>query len=144
MKISLKSIIWCLCIFMTYWLIYSFYKIKTCFKENNALSAHYLTEDEYDENDTIYSENAQVGRGKTKQKLTFNFNRNLPLIFVVGLQGSGLGLMRKVLNEVPSMFISCFLILGKIIKQKAKLMLSYVNCVSNVKITYFGNFGLKF
>jgi len=56
--------------------------------------------DYYDESDDeIYN---QVSSSKTKKKITIKYNRNIPLIFVVGVQGSGLTLMRQLLNEIPS------------------------------------------
>jgi hypothetical protein len=100
MKISFKTILWCLCLIATYWLVYTIYKIKHCssFRDKLALVADQaLSSNDYD--DDIYN---QISFSNTKKKITFKYNKMMPLIFVVGVQGSGLSLMRQLLNEIPS------------------------------------------
>lgn len=106
MKIYFKSIVWCLCILATYWLVYTVYRIKFCSSNRDRLSlvADQALNDYYDEGDDedadIYNQ-MSPSRIK-KKKSTFKYSRNMPLIFVVGVQGSGLTLMRQLLNEIPN------------------------------------------
>jgi hypothetical protein len=106
MKINFKTILWCLCILATYWLVYTIYKIKFCSSNRDKLSLvadqalNDLYDEDDDEHDDIYN---QISPSRIKKKKpTFKYSRNMPLIFVVGVQGSGLTLMRKLLNEIPN------------------------------------------
>ena len=100
MKISFKTILWCLCLLATYWLVYTIYKIKYCSSFNRdklSLVADRALSSSNDYDDDIYNQISSKTR-----KITFKYNKMMPLIFVVGVQGSGLGLMRQLLNEIPS------------------------------------------
>ena len=92
MAFNLKTILWCLCFLFTYWLISSFYKKKPC--PNNQNESQELASS----SDLILNQPI-----KNVYKPSFNKNRNLPIIFIVGLKGSGLNLMKDMLNEVSDM-----------------------------------------
>jgi hypothetical protein len=86
----LKILLWCLCFLFTYWVIASFYRIKHC---------TYSNDDSYDSarHDDLASHVKKI------YKVPFNIKRNLPIIFIVGIKGSGLGLMKNMLNEVSTL-----------------------------------------
>jgi len=89
MAFGLKSLLWCLCLLFTYWIVASFYRTKHC-----TFSSDYS----YDS----ARSNDLASHVKKIYKVPFNINRNLPIIFIVGLKGSGLGLMKNMLNEVST------------------------------------------
>jgi hypothetical protein len=105
MAFNLKTILWCLCFLFTYWLIYSFYKKKPC--ANNQNESQALA----NRSDIILNQPI-----KKVYKPSFKKNRNLSIIFIVGLKGSGLSLMKDLLNEASEIeckennFISEFIL----------------------------------
>ena len=104
MKLSLKSILWCMCFLVTYWLFYTIYKIRYCsdYEEGEEAAAVVKYPSSVhlgEEYDHIYNLPTE------KNTITYRFNRNLPIIFIVGIQGSGLDLMRQLLDENP--YVRC-------------------------------------
>lgn len=80
------------------WLVYTLLKRKECIRSE----MYYYDMDKGEENMIVYNErmviNNESARKKTVPKV-YLYNNNMPLIFVGGVAGSGLELVRAILNQ---------------------------------------------
>ena len=75
MALSLKMLLLCLCLYLTFWLFYFvYYSGSSC---------------------------SNLDDSKTDEEL-FNENRNVPVVFIIGIKGPSLTLMKDLLNESPN------------------------------------------
>lgn len=96
LRFSLRTFLWLMSIFVFIWLLVCIFKNREC-PHSEALS-----EDNYD----TYGANT-LPDNKTIQmpKRIYSYNRELSLLFIGGITGSGLELMRSTLDQNP--YIRC-------------------------------------
>lgn len=96
-RIFPRIFLWLMSVFVFFWLIYSILKIRECpslvIKEEEANYEMYGE----DKNSKL----STLAKPKPKQKRLYSYNRNLPIVFISGVQGSGLELMRIFLDNNP-------------------------------------------
>lgn len=87
-KILIKTLLWMFSVFLLFKLIYVIRNHSSCPKPSNIIQEH-----------QFQGKLNQIKRPKTNR--VYSYNRQLPLIFVTGIPGSGLELMRVFLNQNP-------------------------------------------
>lgn len=103
MKFSLKSFFWFMCFFISIWLFYSFYyKFQFCNENEQSFNDYFYQDNFLNSQQLNKNDNYENKSYKVKKHKLFTYNRNLPLIFVGGIPGSGLEFMRKLLDENPN------------------------------------------
>jgi protein-tyrosine sulfotransferase len=118
-NVSVRSFLWFLSVAVFFWLIVNIFKFQTCasYRRQKAREKELLAQQKqlvvpHNEN-TFYNANsdklAHAGDSSNlvtpKPPRVFAYNKQLPIVFVVGIIGSGLDLMGTMISQSP--YVRC-------------------------------------